>query len=113
MIQATLKPLMWFTSLADNLLRKICPHRPPKGDFKININRGSTCPKPTFFSFRFPLVHFSHGPSLRVHWSRQLICVLKSPTLVQTNMEAPRTPLEDLVPFTEAFWELPCLSEGV
>ena len=25
--------------------------------------------------------------------------------------EAPRTPLEDLVPFTEAFWELPCSSE--
>ena len=24
-------------------------------------------------------------------------------TLPQTNMEAPRTPLEDLVPFTEAF----------
>ena len=30
------------------------------------------------------------------------------PTFPQTNMEAPRTPLEDLVPFAEAFWELPC-----
>ena len=30
-------------------------------------------------------------------------------TLLQINMEAPRTPLEDLVPFTaSAFWELPC-----
>ena len=28
-------------------------------------------------------------------------------TFPQTNMEAP-TPLEDLVPFTDAFWELPC-----
>ena len=34
--------------------------------------------------------------------------VKKPSTLPQTNMEAPRTPLEDLVPFTEAFWELPC-----
>ena len=25
----------------------------------------------------------------------------------KTNMEAPRTPLEDLVPFAEAFWDLP------
>ena len=29
-------------------------------------------------------------------------------TLPKAFMEAPRTPLEDLVPFTEAFWELPC-----
>ena len=30
-------------------------------------------------------------------------------TLPQANMEAPeQTPLKDLVPFTEAFWELPC-----
>ena len=31
-------------------------------------------------------------------------------TLLQTNMEAPTTLLEDLVPFNE---KLPCLSEGV
>ena len=30
-------------------------------------------------------------------------CIAKPP---QTSMEAPRTFLEDLVPFTEAFWEL-------
>ena len=32
----------------------------------------------------------------------------------QQSMEAPRTCLEDMVPFTEANWgELPCESEGV
>ena len=31
-------------------------------------------------------------------------------SLPQTKMEAPRTPLQDLVPFPQAFWELPLLA---
>ena len=34
-------------------------------------------------------------------------------TLPQTNMEALSNPLEDLVPFTEAFWELPAVRLSV
>ena len=40
-------------------------------------------------------------------------CRTTPTALPQANMEAPRTPLEDLVPFTgSAFWELPGSSEG-
>ena len=62
------------------------------------------------FRFGFRLMRISKLGSPEGERARPLVTSVSS-TLPQTNMEAPRTPLEDLVPFTEAFWELPCLRE--